>query len=163
WVLGVALLAIVLWLLIPPSRVGLATDPRPAASYDEALRRVDRLRSDDTPAISSVCGTRLLTHGRRTSRVVVMFHGLTNCPAQFDSLGRIAFRRGANVLIPRLPRHGFADRMTGELALSDARELREFADRVLDAAPGLGDSVTVVGLSVGGTLAAWAAQERPGV
>jgi len=28
---------------------------------------------------------------------------------------------------------------------------------------GLGDTVTVVGLSVGGTLAAWAAQERPDV
>ena len=95
--------------------------------------------------------------------MIVLLHGLTNCPAQFDSLGRISFARGANVFIPRLPRHGFADHMTDELAHADAGELRRFTDRVLDAARGLGDSVTVVGLSVGGTMAVWAAQERPDV
>jgi carboxylesterase len=92
-----------------------------------------------------------------------MFHGLTNCPAQFDSLARLVYARGANVFVPRLPRHGFADRMTDELAQSDARQWCAFADTVIDAAHGLGDTVTVVGLSVGGTLAAWAAQERPDV
>ena len=76
---------------------------------------------------------------------------------------RIAFERGANVFVPRLPRHGMADRMTEELGRSDAHELVAFTDRAIDAAHGLGDSVTVVGLSVGGTLAAWAAQERTDV
>ncbi len=104
-----------------------------------------------------------MTHGARTNRVIVMFHGLTNCPAQFDSLGRMSFARGANVLIPRLPRHGFADRMTTELAQINARELCAFTDRVLDAACGLGDSVTVVGLSIGGVLAGWAGQQRADV
>lgn len=121
---------------------------------------VDSLRALESSAISSECGTQLATHGGRTPHVVVLLHGLTNCPAQFDSLGRIAFGRGANVFIPRLPRHGFADRMSGELAYSDAAELRAFTDRVIDAAQGLGDTVTVAGLSVGGTLVAWAAQER---
>ena len=53
--------------------------------------------------------------------------------------------------------------MTDALAGSDAREWCTFADLAVDAARGLGDSVTVVGLSVGGTLAAWAAQEREDV
>jgi len=147
----------------PLSPRGLESHPRPARDYDDALRRVDALRALDSDAIASVCRTMLYTHGARTARAIVIFHGLTNCPAQFDSLARIAYARGANVLVPRLPRHGEADRMTDALAGSDAREWCTFADLAVDAARGLGDSVTVVGLSVGGTLAAWAAQERPDV
>jgi alpha-beta hydrolase superfamily lysophospholipase len=135
----------------------------PAHDYAEGLRRVEALRQDDTPDIAPECRTELLTHGVRTRRIVVLLHGLTNCPAQFDSIGRLAFRRGANVLIPRLPRHGQANRMTRALSGLRASEMCAFTDRVLDAADGLGDSVTVVGLSVGGVMAAWAAQERPDV
>ncbi len=142
---------------------GFASHPHAAAGYAEALRLVDSLRAADSVAIAPECATLLLSHGVRTARVVVLLHGLTNCPAQFDSLARIAYARGANVLVPRLPHHGFADRMTDELARVDADELCRFTDRVLDAAAGLGDSVTVAGLSTGGVMAAWAAQERADV
>lgn len=135
----------------------------PTLDYAQALAGIAALQAEDGPEIAGGCGTRLLTHGGRTAHVVVLLHGLTNCPAQFDSLGRIAFMRGANVLIPRLPGHGRAERMTDALARADARVLVAFTDRVLDAARGLGDTLTVAGLSVGGTLAAWAAQERPDV
>ena len=148
------------WLASPLQPRGLESHPRPSRTYEEAVRVVDSLRAVDTPAISSECGTELLTHGRRTAHVVVLLHGLTNCPAQFDSLALLAYARGANVLVPRLPHHGFANRMTDELARVEARELCAFTDRVLDAASGLGDSVTVAGLSIGGVMAAWAAQER---
>ena len=161
---GFALFAVpMLWLVWPPPGGRLDSLAHPAASYARALSLVDSLRQLDGPGISAECGSKLLEHGHPTPRVVVMFHGLTNCPAQFDSLARVSFARGANVLVPRLPRHGFADRMTGELALSDARELRAFTDGIIDIAHGLGDSLTVVGLSVGGTLTAWAAQERTDV
>src|SRR5262245_8613687 len=163
-VAAVALLIVaVAWLASPLPRRGLASDPHPAHSYGEALRMIDTLRAAESSAISHECGTQLLTHGGPTRHVIVLLHGLTNCPAQFDSLGRIAFARGANVLIPRLPGHGFADHMTDALAHADAVELRAFTDRVLDAAQGLGDSVTVAGLSVGGALVAWAVQERADV
>jgi alpha-beta hydrolase superfamily lysophospholipase len=104
-----------------------------------------------------------MSHGARTTRVVVLFHGLTNCPEQFRLLGERFYARGANVLIPRLPRHGLADRMTTELARLDARELCDATDEVLDVADGLGDTVVVLGLSAGGVMAAWAAQERSDV
>ncbi len=142
------------WLLNPLPHHGLESHPHPAQTYAEALRLVAAIGADDSPAIASECRTQLLTHGDRTRRVIVLLHGLTNCPAQWDSLGRMLFERGANVFIPRLPRHGFAERMTDELARLEARELCGFTDRVLDAAHGLGDSVTVAGLSVGGTLTA---------
>ena len=135
----------------------------PAHDYPEGVRIVDSLRAMDGESIASACNTTLYTHGHRTRRAIVLLHGLTNCPAQFDSLARMSFARGANVLIPRLPRHGYADRMTTELALVTAKELCAFTDRVIDAAQGLGDSVTVVGISVGGVLAGWAAQERADV
>ena len=156
----VVMILLVVWLALPLPRRGLASSPHPVTGYAEALRLVDSLETLDSSAISSECRTQIRTHGGPTRHVVILLHGLTNCPAQFDSLGQIAFARGANVFIPRLPRHGFADRMSEELAHADAVELRRFTDRVLDAAHGLGDSVTVVGLSVGGTLVAWAVQER---
>jgi carboxylesterase len=161
---GVALVALAAALLMRPLvPAGLDSAPAPAPNFEAAAQRVRALIDEDGAAIGPGCGTLLLSHGRPTEHVVVLLHGLTNCPAQFDSLGRLCFERGANVLIPRLPRHGLADRMTTELSRADARELREFTDRVVDAARGLGARVTVVGLSVGGTMAAWAGQRRPDV
>lgn len=144
--------AVSLWLWPRPApKAPYRLDP--TVDYSEAVRRIEALRREDGADVSPACHTRFLTHGRRTERVIVLFHGLTNCPAQFDSLGRLSFARGANVLIPRLPRHGLANRMTETLARSNAAELIAFTDRVLDAAHGLGDSVTVAGLSVGGVMA----------
>lgn len=156
-----ALLIAVLFLPLTPR--GLGSHPRPVRNYAEAIDSIASFSRADGKNIAPVCRTTLYSHGKRVRHVVVMLHGLTNCPVQFDSLARTAYARGANVFVPRLPRHGFADRMTKELGSSDAHELVAFTDRAIDAARGLGDSVTVVGLSVGGTLAAWAAQEREDV
>src|SRR5690348_11177084 len=147
-----ALVLFVLFLPLTPR--GLGSHPHPARNYAAALDSVAALGRADGPDIAKECRSALYEHGRRVGNVVLVFHGLTNCPAQFDSLARIAYARGANVYVPRLPRHGFANRMTDELGKSDARELVQFADRACDAASGLGDTLTVVGLSVGGTLAA---------
>lgn len=153
--------ALILFVLfLPLSPRGLGSHPHPVRNYAEAVDSISSLMHEDGPAIATECRTTLYGHGKRTPHVVLIFHGLTNCPAQFDSLARASYERGANVFVPRLPRHGFADRMTKELGESDARELVAFTDRACDAAVGLGDTVTVVGLSVGGTLAVWAAQER---
>jgi len=157
---GVVAAAVLAW---PRSRPWIASHPHPATGYADAIRRVDELRAADGPEVSPACRTRLWTHGRSTARVIVLLHGLTNCPAQFDSLGRLSYERGANVLIPRLPRHGLANRMTEALAYTNAAELCAYTDRVLDAAHGLGDSVTVAGLSMGGVMAAWAGQQRADV
>jgi alpha-beta hydrolase superfamily lysophospholipase len=159
----VATVAAAVWLERPLAPPRFVSHPRPAADYAEALRRVATLEAADGPEIAPECRTRLMTHGRRTARAVLMLHGLTNCPEQFRTLGERFFARGANVLIPRLPEHGLSDRMTTALARLDARTLCAFTDRTLDIARGLGDSVIVVGLSVGGVMAAWAAQERPDV
>ena len=167
--MGLGLVAGAAFVLFRPLEpAGLASTPDPARDYAASVTRVHALQAAEAAgraggAVAPGCGTFLLDHGRRTDRVVVFFHGMTNCPAQFDSLARVIHARGANVLVPRLPRHGLADRMTESLAASDARELRGCADEAVDLARGLGGHVTVVGLSVGGTMAAWSAQRRKDV
>jgi pimeloyl-ACP methyl ester carboxylesterase len=59
-----------------------------------------------------------------------------------------------------MPHHGLSDRLTTELSHLTAEELAVFADETMDIAQGLGEEVTVVGLSGGGSVAGWIAQER---
>ena len=160
-VAGLALLLVAGALLKPLPTADLTPRRAPAADYAEAVARAGALMERDTAAINPLCRTRLLTHGHRTARAVVLFHGFTNCPRQFEALGRLLHERGDNVLIPRQPRHGLADRMTEDLAGLAAPELAALADEALDIARGLGDEVVVVGLSSGGVMAAWLAQTRP--
>lgn len=148
------------WLLFVPPLARFESHPRPAADYEAALCRIDTLRAADTGDLNPVCRLELLSHGRRTSRAVILLHGLTNCPRQFEALGQTLHQRGANVLIARIPHHGLADRLTPDLARLTARELVAFGDEVVDIGRGLGDSVTVAGLSLGAVVAAWLAQER---
>jgi esterase/lipase len=156
------LLAVALLLLRPVGTGRFPSHPDPATGYDDALRRISAAARDG-PDISPECRTRLMTHGGRTARAIVLLHGLTNCPEQFRALGERLYERGANVYIPRLPEHGLADRMTTVQARLDAPAMCRATDQAVDAARGLGDSVVVVGLCIGGTMAAWAAQERADV
>jgi carboxylesterase len=71
--------------------------------------------------------------------------------------------RGWNVVVPRLPHHGYADKLTEANGLLTSEDLVETADRAVDVAVGLGDRVVVGGLSAGGVTAAWIAQNRPDV
>jgi pimeloyl-ACP methyl ester carboxylesterase len=142
---------------------GLGAHPDPALDYASALERLLRLEVLDDGTISPICRTRGLLHGKRTRQVVVLIHGLTNCPQQWAAFADLLFAQGCNVLLPRMPRHGLTDRLTTEPGRLRAEELRDFADRIVDAAAGLGDQVTVVGLSAGGIVAAWMAQYRPEV
>jgi esterase/lipase len=93
----------------------------------------------------------------------VLLHGFTDSPKQFQALADSLYARGDNVFVPRLPHHAERGRDVGALARLTAAELCHAADAAVDIGAGLGDSVVVMGLSVGGTLAAWAAEHRPEV
>src|SRR4051812_43544673 len=82
-----------------------------ARSQIAALQAQERQAQGDA-TINPVCYTRLLDHGQRTRRVVVCYHGYTNCPFQFQALAENFYAQGNNVFLPRLPYHGLADRMT---------------------------------------------------
>ncbi len=138
---------------VPPS------SPDPATDYDEAIEKVDALMAKDA---SDDIGypTIFMDHGSMTTTVVVIFHGYTNNPKQFEKLGRIYHEAGYNVLIPRLPGHGAKDVLSKTLSDVDAAVLVEATDEAIDIAAGLGENVEVIGISGGGTLATWAAYNR---
>ena len=156
--------AALLWLLLgaipgvePPGR------PKPAATYEEALERFAAMYGADTVGVHPSCRPFLLTHGRRVERAVVIFHGFTNCPMQFRRLAEMLHARGMNVLAPRFPHHGLADRMTPDLSKLTAEELTHAASAAVDVAHGLGERVSIVGLSATAVTAGWMAQHRPDV
>lgn len=132
----------------------------PAPDYAAALAQLAAMRALDTAAVNPRCQTQMLSHGRRTERAIVLIHGMTNCPRQYRQLAPLFFERGYNVLIPRMPENGLLDRDTTALARLSIAELERFGHQVVDLARGLGERVTVVGISAGGTLAAWLAQTR---
>src|SRR5947199_2987945 len=131
--------------------------------YSEGMRIAGTLRDLDGPKVNPLCHTRVYTHGRRVERSLVLLHGFTNCPQQFDELGRQFHERGWNVLIPRYPRHGYSDRLNTAIAELRAEHLMAVADRSALAASGLGEKVVVAGLSLGGILAGYLAETHAGI
>ena len=139
----------------------LKSTPHPARTYAEAVACVEALKNRPTASsLFPTSATIFLNHGKRTQRGIVFFHGYTNSPHQFRALGERFHARGYNVLIPRMPHHGLADRLTEDLGNLTAESLIQTADAAIDAAAGLTDEIIVMGLSMGGVLTAWAAQER---
>ena len=105
---ALALLALALVLAVIPVRPrDSGSESDPALSYDEAVQRFEKYGAQED-AVYGPCASRLLTHGEKTDVVVVLIHGLTNCPKQFVDLGEEIYDRGANVLILRMPYHGLA-------------------------------------------------------
>jgi alpha-beta hydrolase superfamily lysophospholipase len=133
---------------------------RPALSYQDALERAHAVMARDHDGITPLGRTALLEHGEERPWCVVLFHGFTNHPGQFVRFAPMLFDLGANVYVPRFPRHGHANRMTTALATLTAEELLANAYAAVDVAQGLGERVAVLGISMGGLLAAHAAQFR---
>lgn len=137
----------------------------PATDYETAMARFAQVqaREEADQRLNPVCRSKLLTHGSKAERVIVLMHGMTNCPQQFVDLAPKFFEQGYNVLIPRMPHNGHADPDTDALKYLKATELRDCTNVMVDIARGLGEHVTYLGLSVGGLMAAWVAQYRADV
>lgn len=158
-VAGVVLAAVLL-LLTPLFDDELTAAPAPAPDYEAAQALADDLRSADGPEVNELCRSRVYDQGEGADVAVVLLHGYTNCPQQWDDIAAAYVDAGYNVVVPRLPGHGEADRLTSALSDITPRALVETTDLAVDIAAGLGDEVWVAGLSGGGTLAGWAAAGR---
>ncbi len=170
WV-GLVLLVVLLVALVlalwPASTASLASNPSPVTSYDQVMKELQAVRAEERKLdVIPQCTSRAFTHGRKTENAIVLVHGLTNCPKQWELFGREIFDRGWNVLILRLPDHGIGNPETGKIGpVSNlkhltARKLARYGDQAVDLGRGLGEHTHVMGLSLGGTVAAWMAQER---
>ena len=135
----------------------------PPTGYAEAKALIEARIAKAPRTLSEAGRPRVFLHDAPTEHVFVLLHGLTNSPEQFDKLGRILFERGHNVVIPRTPGHGDADLMTDALSVFTAKAMLDYANLAITLSRPLGRHLTVVGLSINGTTAAWVAQNRSDV
>lgn len=129
------------------------------ASADQAaIALVERDRQD--MSLNPDCGFRYLKQPAKTKKVLVIRHGFTNCPRQFDELAQAFYDRGYSVLISRIPGHGLRDRQTDTPSQVTAEQTLVDLSHVIDIAQGLGEQVDIMGLSVGGNEVGMMAQQR---
>jgi len=151
-----------LW-LSPIKIDSLVSHPRPSKNFKESLERIDALRREDPKELDPDGRSIVMHHGQKVQRAIVFFHGFTNSPRQFKTLGEKFYELGYNVFIPRVPYHGLQESAASDLKKLTAEDLVLISDEAVDIALGLGEQVTVAGLSMGGVMAGWAAQFRPDV
>ncbi|MCG5470733.1 alpha/beta hydrolase [Micromonospora sp. LAH09] len=132
--------------------------PAQPLDFDAAVRAAEAVIAAEAadPEVRPESRSRLLSHGSQTGRVVLLLHGYTLAPDQYDGLAEEFFDRGYNVWVPRAPQHGTVDRLAHHRVQAGA--LTTYAAQALAVAEGLGDEVGVVGISGGAVLAAWLAQ-----
>src|SRR5579872_2104326 len=127
--------------------------------YHAAQKRLEWFdRRDQRANVGESGRTLVFDHGRRTPRSVLLLHGLSASPRQFLAIAQALHERGHNVFVPRLPKHGYTNRLSEALASMNASQLEACANDSLAVARGLGERVTVAGFSLGGLLAAYLGQ-----
>ena len=103
----------------------------------------------------------LKTHGKKTTRAVMILHGVSGEPSAMAELADWFYQAGYNVYVPRAPHHGLKDgKQHGKVRAS---ELVKFMSDSAGLVSGLGDELGVIGHSGGGTLATWLAQYGDGL
>ena len=167
-ILGSTMLALVVLLVLvlftSITDPDLTSHPRPTTSYAAAAAGIQAVAATEAAMDLQPEGRSIaMLAGSSAGKAVVIFHGYTVLPEQFRLIGDAYLAQGYNVWIPRLPRHGMADRMTDEFSKITATELRDFVDASIDIGAGLGEDLTVIGISGGGSLSVWAGFERPEV
>lgn len=143
-----------------PRAVIVPPQARPARDYAEALQRLQSLARLDGDEILDAARSAWFVTGRTAPLAVVLLHGFTNNPAQYREFAPQLYARGVNVVIPRMPLHGYRDRMTTVIERLTAEAVVSKTAEALDIASGLGERVGVLGISMGGALAALFAQHR---
>jgi carboxylesterase len=151
------------FLFLAPSGVAVPRAAHdPADSYEAATARVAAVQAAEAAdlTVREDCRTRLYDHGAATDRVIILFHGYTNCPKQYDVLAAELAGRGFTVYVPRMPHHGQPETIARPLNTLAAEEIVRYANDAVDIAVGLGGEVVALGLSGGGTVTSYLAQLR---
>ena len=139
----------------------------PISNYRQAIgsmtQQVQTLEAK-LPLKHPDCRSRFWLHDRPVQRVCLLFHGFTAAPYQFVPIGEALYRAGYNVLAPLMPGHGQAGKWNSQTPPPlpiDPKVYQNFGLEWVAKARTFGQQVSIGGLSGGGTLAAWLAQERP--
>lgn len=118
------------------------------------LNEAREIATNPTPPfdLDSVCAPVLEYEPSRT-KAIVLFHGYTNCPAQFSELTPLLTEAGYNVYAPLLPYHGSTDKLTDATDYLTPTLLQNHLEESLGVAATLGEEITTLGISGGGVLA----------
>jgi pimeloyl-ACP methyl ester carboxylesterase len=116
---------------------------------------LDAIAAEERADARIAHGSRWWLHDDVVPTAVVLLHGLTNSPPQYDVLAPQLHARGHAVINLRLPYHGYRDRMTDAIAKLRATDLESVALQAVVIGALCGERVVVAGISVGATLAGW--------
>jgi pimeloyl-ACP methyl ester carboxylesterase len=130
---------------------------RPRIARARALLETIVAQERADPEIDPRYGTRWWIGDDVAAVAVVLLHGLTNSPPQYDRLAPLLHARGHAVIVPRMPYHGYCDRMTDAIANMRASDLEAVALQAVVVGALCAERVVVAGISVGATLAGWLA------
>ncbi len=162
-VLSISLLITICAVVFAPPTLptfDINTMSKPSINFESGLSKFSKLQSEESDEINQVCKTQLLHHGKKQPKSIVMFHGFTNCPAQYSILSKQLYDTGYNVLLARTPDHGYLDKLNPKIGTSNVYDFIRVINESIDIASGLGEQVDVFGLSGGGSMAAFAGYYR---
>lgn len=125
----------------------------------EARARLDAINAQECgdPRIAAKSRTAWWLHEAAAPVAVVLVHGFTSNPQQYAQLAPQLAARGHAVIAPRVRYHGYADRLTDEIAALTAGDWEHDALEAITIAALAGKRVVVAGISVAGTLCGWLA------
>ncbi|MEO7086921.1 MAG: alpha/beta fold hydrolase [Gemmatimonadaceae bacterium] len=146
--------------VLAPISNGLLAQLQDQSLFQRSIAAIARRQQIDDSVALTGARSILLKGEAPTPRAIVLLHGLTDSPRQFEALAYLLNGDGNNVYVPRLPQHGLRGGNASALGKLTAAQLTGAADSIVNEARGLGDSVVVIGLSMGGVVAAWIAQQR---
>jgi pimeloyl-ACP methyl ester carboxylesterase len=130
---------------------------QPRIAKARALLETIAAQERADPQIDPSYGARCWIGDEVVPLAVVLLHGLTNSPPQYDRLAPLLHARGHAVVVPRMPYHGYRDRMTDAIAQLRASDLEATALQAVIVGALCAERVVVAGISVGATLAGWLA------
>ncbi len=162
-ILIVVLLLVALFYVLPINDYPADTDKPVSGDYSKAVSKIQEVKNQDDSKISNECKSDFLDAGKKTEKVIILFHGFTNCPAQFSILKQDIAALGYNVYIPRLPKHGYKDVMTEDFKNLEGARLTAKVSESIDIATGLGDQIIILGISGSAVLTNWALYNEPEV
>jgi alpha-beta hydrolase superfamily lysophospholipase len=125
---------------------------------------VDALQTVQESSLAGACHETRFQHLHptvdRNRPLVVLLHGLTNCPWEMGDLSQALFEAGFDVMTPRMPGHGTS---STDLETVSWPDVLAFEARVIAAAHARSNRVFMLGTSFGGIVGLHGAMMFPGM
>ncbi|WP_449257631.1 alpha/beta hydrolase [Chlorobium limicola] len=129
---------------------------------NEWMSYYDRFGYFSAENVRNGCHPRIMEHGHRPQKAIVLVHGLSDSPYFMAAIGEYFFNRlGYNVYLPLLHGHGLKE--PNGMEAVDLDEWKANAAYAICAAASKADEVSVGGLSTGGALGFYMATVNPDV